>query len=712
VAQATLPANGNSAGKLAGATRFFVVVFGILAVLIGAGALFMLRRHRSGAASGLKPAPRDIILVTIDTLRADSLGYAGNPNVKTPFLDSLAARGIVFMNAHAHNVITLPSHVNILTGLYPFQHGVRENAGFKLDPKIPTVATLLKPLGYATAAFVGAFPLDARFGLNQGFDTYDDNYGKGQSTVDFIVPERRAEAVLEAATGWWASHEHQKRFMWVHLYDPHAPYEPPEPFLTEYRGKEYLGEIAYVDSQLAARLGPILQADPDALVIITGDHGEALGDHGELTHGLFAYESTLKIPLIVAGAGLAHRVENGYVRHVDIVPTILAATGAHQPANLRGAPLTAAIGSRDSYFESLSASLNRGWAPLTGIIHDSEKYIDLPIPELYDLPRDPRETNNLRAERRRDVEAARALLEPMKIEPGTRTVDADTVAKLRSLGYISGSGGGKKDFTEADDPKNLVPLDNKMHDAIDAFERHQPQRGLELAREVVTERPGMIAGREIYAFMLQENERVPEAIHELETIVADPGSNSDNFDSLALLYCETGHPDKAVALLQPRVEVQDPDPDLMNTYGVALLDMRRFADADRIFQNVLTIDPNNAPALQDLGISALRRDDRGRAMDYLNRALELNPRLPNALNTLGVAYADAGNFPAAVDYWNRAVAVDPRQYDALFNIALVETRAGHREEAKRALSQFIRTAPRDRYGPDIDKAMQALAALR
>ncbi|HEY2324366.1 MAG TPA: sulfatase-like hydrolase/transferase [Thermoanaerobaculia bacterium] len=678
-------------------------------VVIAVAAALLIGCHRKEAVSEMKAAPRDVILVTIDTLRADSLGFAGKTEVKTPFLDSLAARGIVFMNAHAHNVITLPSHVNILTGLYPFQHGVRENAGFTLDPKTPTVATLLKPLGYSTGAFVGAFPLDARFGLNQGFDEYDDNYGKGQSTVDFVVPERQAEAVLKAATAWWQSHDHQKRFMWVHLYDPHAPYDPPEPFHTEYRGNEYLGEIAYVDSQLAAQLGPILQADPDALVIVTGDHGEALGDHGELTHGLFAYESTLKIPLIVAGGGLAHRVENGYVRHVDIVPTILAATGAHPPPNLRGAPLTAAIGSRDSYFESLSASLNRGWAPLTGIIHNSEKYIDLPIPELYDLPHDPKETNNLRAERRRDVEAARALLVPMRVEPGTRTVDADTIAKLRSLGYISGSGGGKKTFTEADDPKNLVGLDNKLHEAIDAFERHQPQRALELARALVAERPDMIAGREIYAFMLQENEQVPEAIRQLETIVQDPNANVDNYDSLALLYCETGHPDKAITLLQPHASGKDPD--LLNAYGVAFLDMGRFADADRVFQNVLTIDPNNAPALQNLGISALRRDDRARAMDYLNRALTLNPRLPNALNTLGVAYADAGQFAEAVDYWNRAVAVDPRQYDALFNIALVETRAGHREEAKRALAQFIRTAPRARYGPDIDKATQALAAL-
>src|SRR6266849_528615 len=233
-------------------------------VAIAIGAFLFYRRQTSAPKSG--PA-RDIILITVDTTRADALGYAGNRRVHTPFLDALAARGIVFTNAHAHNVITLPSHVNILTGLYPYQHGVRENAGFKLDPKHLTVATLLRSGGgYATGAFVGAFPLDARFGLNQGFDKYDDNYGKGQASVDFIEQERSAMAVLDAATRWWNANEGRKRFMWVHLYDPHAPYSPPEPFLSSYRDNEYLGEVAYTDSALAKAMGPILAADPDALV--------------------------------------------------------------------------------------------------------------------------------------------------------------------------------------------------------------------------------------------------------------------------------------------------------------------------------------------------------------------------------------------------------------------------------------------------------------
>src|SRR5207237_2761998 len=256
-------------------------------------------------------------------------------------------------NAHAHNVITLPSHTNILTGLYPFQHGVRENSGFVLDAKHATIATMLHESGYATAAFIGAFPLDRCFGLARGFDLYDDNYGKGEASIDFVVQERRAAAVLDAATRWWRANEGKKRFAWIHLYDPHAPYAPPEPFASQYRDNEYLGEVAYVDSELQSQLAPLLAADPNALVIVTGDHGEALGDHGELTHGLFAYESTLKIPLLVWQQGLGPKVESEYVRHIDIVPTILEALGIPKRAPLLGESLRNVHGSRDSYFESL-----------------------------------------------------------------------------------------------------------------------------------------------------------------------------------------------------------------------------------------------------------------------------------------------------------------------------------------------------------------------
>ena len=658
------------------------------------------------------PPFRDIILITVDTMRADALGYSGNTGVKTPFFDGLAGRGIVFTNAHAHNVITLASHVNILTGLYPFQHGVHENAGFTLHPRYATIATRLHQAGYATGAFVGAFPLDSRFGLNQGFDKYDDNYGKGQASVDFMEQERSATAVLDAAMRWWNENAGHKRFMWVHLYDPHAPYAPPEPFLSSYRDHEYLGEIAYVDNALSKAAGPLLTADPDLLVLFTSDHGESLGEHGERTHGLFAYEATLKIPLVVAGRGLVHRVETEYVRHVDVVPTILDGAGMTVPKELPGQSLLGKVTPSDSYFESLSASLNRGWAPLTGIIHRGVKYIDLPLAELYDLPRDPHETRNLRDQRRRDVEAARTLLAPMRLASSAsqRTISGEEVARLRSLGYVTGSAGSLNHYTAADDPKSLVALDAKMHDAIDAFQRHDEPRALRLAREVVAQRPAMIAGREILAFMLQQNDLVGEAVEQLQIIVREPDATDDDRVQLALLYCETGQPRSAIDLLAARKATKNPD--FLNAYGVALSDDGRPDEAERQFQQVLALDPANAPALQNLGILGLRRGDTRAAQTYLIRALDLNPKLPLALNTLGVVYARANDFARALEAWNRAVAVDPRQYDALYNIGMVESQAGHAQEARQALARFVKTAPKSRYAADIAAARRTLASMR
>lgn len=679
------------------------------AVVIGIGvASFALWRWRT--RTHLSPA-RNIILITIDTTRADVLGYTGNTRIKTPFIDALAGRGITFTNAHAHNVVTLPSHVNILTGLYAYQHGVHDNAGFVLDPKHLTVATRLRQAGYATGAFVGAFPLDSRFGLNQGFDTYDDNYGKGEASVDFVEQERRASAVLDVATKWWHEREGHKRFLWVHLYDAHAPYQPPEPFLSEYRGREYLGEIAYVDDCLSKAIGPILAADPDTLIILTSDHGESLGEHGELTHGLFAYEATLKIPLIVARQGIAHRVEPAYVRHVDIVPTILDAAALPAAKELPGQSLLGAVTAHDSYFESLSASLNRGWAPLTGIIHGSVKYIDLPIAELYDLPRDPHETANVVEERRRDVETARDLLQRMQAElaASQRTISPEEVARFRSLGYVAGQAPPRSHYTAADDPKSLVGIDEKMHEAIDAFERHDPPRGLLLARELVAARPTMTTGREILAFMLQQNDLVGEAIDQLKIILHDPGASVADRVQLALLYCETGQAGAAVDLLAPLSTTKNPD--VLNAYGVALSDQGKGPQAREQFERVLKIDANNAPALQNLGILVLRQNDVGGAITYLNRALDLNPKLPLALNTLGVAYARVNDFSRAVDAWNRAIQSDPRQYDALLNIGIVEAKAGNAADARDALERFVRTAPRSSYGADIVEAQRTLAQL-
>jgi len=321
-----------------------------------------------------------VLLITIDTLRADALGCYGGP-ASTPALDRLAADGVRFEFAHAHAVTTLASHASILTGTYPFQHGIRDNSGYRLPGSVPTIATRLKHASqggaaYATAAFVGAFPLHARFGLNQGFDVYDDRFGETRAPDEFVMPERPASAVVPLAQEWiqraggpggagW--------FVWIHLFDPHAPYRPPPPFAERYASHPYYGEVAAVDAALAPLIDALRGSAAPTLVIVTGDHGEALGDHGEQSHGLFAYESTLRVPLIMAivGRAGAARSSSGEVstvpvRHIDLAPTILDALGQPAAADLPGRSLVAAAERRagapprPSYFEAMSAMLNRG----------------------------------------------------------------------------------------------------------------------------------------------------------------------------------------------------------------------------------------------------------------------------------------------------------------------------------------------------------------
>ena len=388
------------------ATRAIALIGAVAAaalVAIAAGAWWWLRPPKFV----LPPPNQDmnVLLVTIDTLRADMLSCYGGP-VPSPNLDALAAHGARFTIAHAHAVVTLVSHTTILTGLLPYEHGVRDNSGFRGPDGTVTAATRFKAAGFATGAFIGGFPLTKRFGLAPGFDVYDDQLPEDRGLAAFSIPERRAAVVVSRAVAW-IGRQAGKFFGWVHVFDPHAPYVPPPDFLARFPDHPYYGEIAYVDQALGAlfdRLGTLARP---TLVIVTADHGESLGEHGELTHGMFAYESTLHVPLIVAMV-TPHALQppprgvviDPPVTHLDLLPTMLDAVGLPHDPSLKGEPLRNVIRTgqtpvRSSYFEAMTFNLTRGWAPLRGVLVGRTKYIDLPIPELYDLRPDPTELTNL-----------------------------------------------------------------------------------------------------------------------------------------------------------------------------------------------------------------------------------------------------------------------------------------------------------------------------
>jgi arylsulfatase A-like enzyme len=678
---------------------------------------------RTPASPPAPPAPRanareaDVLLVTIDTLRADAVGFGGGFGAatrqpETPVLDRLAAAGRVYTDAHAHNVVTLPSHTNILTGRYPWQHGVRDNTGFTLPPSVPTLATLLKKAGYATGAFVAAYPLDAGFGLNQGFDVYDDRFPRGSRPEDFVMAERRGDQVVAPALAWWNAHRGRRRFLWVHLYDPHSAYDPPEPFRSRFRDNPYLGEVAAADSFLAPLLGPLLDGrEPPALVVVTGDHGEALGDHGELTHGLFAYEATLKVPLVLWGPGVEVGKDGRPARHVDIVPTVLGALGVEPPAGLPGRSLLAAPDPAETaYFEALTTSLNRGWAPLRGMLRERKKYIDLPLPELYDLRRDPREEVNLFATERRTARALAAALPVESVWPPAKgQVTAEQEARLRSLGYSTGTAGGKTSWTAADDPKNLVDLDRKLHQTVELYSRRRYEEAAALAREVLTARPDLAEAAEHLALALRQLERHGEAIAVLRDALARAPQRESLRRQLGMALAEAGHPAEAAEILQPLAGSGDAT--TLNALGVALSDAGRHGEALAVLQGVARQHPQDPKAFENLGIVALRLHRPAEARDALRRALALNPDLPIAWNTLGVALYQLEGPGPAIDAWQRSVRLDSRQYDALYNLGLVALEAGRSAQAREALGQFVVTAPPQRFAAEIQRARQLLAQM-
>src|SRR4051812_14250313 len=395
-------------------------------IVVAVGGWFVWRRTAPSAIAPGACRGCNVLLITIDTLRVDRVGaFGGRPGL-TPHLDRLASEGLRLTHAYNAAPLTLPSHASILTGVSPPVHGLRANGLFRLGPKLPTLATILKGVGYRTGAFVGAFVLDARFGLNRGFDIYDDRYGEKAPGDSAEGAERRGEDVVRPAAAWinqQANHQinqqsgitNQQWFAWVHLYDPHEPYRAPEPYASQH--DPYDAEVAYADAMVGRLLDELRAAGQleRTLVIVAADHGESLGEHGERTHGVFVYDATMRVPWIISGSGFGIRgsrgaVDDRLVRLIDLAPTVLDLVGVSAPQEFEGrSVLPSSAGRADeapAYVEAMDANLTRNWAPLTGIATHDYKLIDVPDAELYDLRADPKETVNLFA---RDAELARTL---------------------------------------------------------------------------------------------------------------------------------------------------------------------------------------------------------------------------------------------------------------------------------------------------------------
>jgi len=419
---------------------------------------------RRGALAG-----RNLLIVTIDTTRPDRLGFYGNADIATPNLDRLAARSAVFTRALAVTPITLPSHASILTGRYPHHHGVRTNGLPPLEPDETTLAELLSEHGYETAAFVSSFILERQFGLAQGFTRYDDETHDEAAVMGYS--ERRADRTTGRALEWLRGSHERPFFLWVHYYDPHAVYFPPEPF-EETSANSYDGELAFIDQQVGRLLdGVTASSDQDALVIVTSDHGESFGEHGEQSHGFLVHEAALKIPLIVTTTGglpAPARIDE-LVSQVDLMPTVLSLLGLPVPGGLDGVDLTEPRESpRVVVAEAHYGEAIYGWARLAAIYQGNFKYVDGPSPEFYDLANDPAEQHNLFSERGEEADSLRQHLMEVRgqaadtLRSSPLELDKESIERLESLGYVApgprARGGGRA----GPDPTRMVATLTEM----------------------------------------------------------------------------------------------------------------------------------------------------------------------------------------------------------------------------------------------------------
>jgi choline-sulfatase len=675
---------------------------------------------RSGALAG-----SNVLLVTVDTLRADRVGsYSGGP--LTPALDRLAARGIRFTQAHAHAPMTLPAHTSILTGLVPPTHGVRNNGSTSLATDIPTLASLMHDRGYRTGAFIGAFVLDARFGLSRGFDTYDDKVGSDTGPITFAFAERTADRVTRLAGDWIlgmvsdagkasppgqaSTVSHQPWFAWVHLFDPHAPYRAQE----QRAANPYDNEVAFTDAQLGAlfdRLRGAGQLDR-TLIVVVADHGESLGDHGEATHGLFAYEATIRIPLIIAGPSIRPAVSDAATGQSDLLPTTLDLVGVPPPAHVDGASLVPAIrgepfADRAIYFEALDASLTRNWAPLTGVVWNGWKYIDLPDAELYDLRSDPGEMQNrLRDDPARADRSRRRLTEWHPLAAGrapAAPLDPDAAARLRALGYTAGRSqpSARPGYTSADDPKHLLDLDRRYERALTLTGERNYGEAAALLQSVVADRPDFtVAYLNLASVFIAGGD--PRRAAALIEDAARHGVTSPELQGrLGAAYLAAGDGGRAATTVEPIARPDVPGGlEAMNTLAVALTGQGQHDRARRLLTEVLTHSPRSATTWSNMGLLELGAHRPADAARAFEQAVAADSRLGQAWEGLGAARARTDP-SGAIEAWQHAAALEPRNYDVLFNLAVLLREQGRAAEARPHLERFVREAPPERYARDI-----------
>lgn len=635
----------------------------------------------------------NVLLITLDTFRSDRLGSL------TPNLTRLAGESVIFRNASSVVPLTLPSHATILSGLLPPHHGVRNNGSGAFPADRPTLATIFSANGYRTAAFTGAFVVDHKFGLNRGFELYDDEIPRDPTLGDHLEAERRGDVVVDRALQWLARDDERPFFAWVHLYDAHFPYVPPEPFRTRYAATPYDGEIAFVDEQVQRLLGFLddRRARDRTIIVVAGDHGEALGEHGELTHGLLLYEPTLRVPLVISAPGaLKPAVITTPVSLADIAPTIAGLAHVAFNAATDGRDLSAALRdhreppAKDLYAETEYPTLY-GWSALAAMRRGTQKYISSPNPELYDLAKDPNERRNVLSDERRVMRALDAELKTLRSEATTvhsSQPDAETMAKLASLGYVGGTAAPRPEGLRAD-PKLMAPLFRKFEEATWATTAKRLDEAAAMLEDVVQRDPQNPVFRAALAKVERQRGHPRRAIELYRDAIAFAPNDPQGWYNLASAFQESGDMKRAGEAAREALRRDAKNPDAHNVLGITYLHDGDPARALAEFQSAIAIDPRNARAYNNLGNVARAMHRETDAEQAFRRALALAPDYPDALNGLGALEIDRNHHREALTYFDRALQIAPQYLEARLNRAVALQLAGDTRAAIAEYRKFL-----------------------
>ncbi|MDH3812886.1 MAG: sulfatase-like hydrolase/transferase [Acidobacteriota bacterium] len=636
----------------------------------------------------------NLLLITLDTVRADYLSCNGSKKAQTPHLDRLARAGVNFTRARTSVPLTLPAHASIMTGNYPPVHGVRDNGSYRLPQEQLTLAEVLDGHGYETAAFIGAFVLDRDFGLAQGFDVYDEGVWGSASVLEDLIAERSADAVRDAFSSWLEGRAGEGPFFaWIHLYDPHAPYVPPQPFRKRYAENPYVGEIAYTDA-VVGKIVEDLESEKllgSTLIAVVGDHGESLGEHGEQTHSLLIYNSTIHVPMLLSSPGLipSGKTVDHLSRTIDLAPTILDYLGISQTIG-QGKSLRPLVegGSPDeeilAYSESLYPSLNLGWSELRGLEAGDYRFILAPRSELYDLTKDPGEREN-----RTDSNPSMAdrleqklatLMESMgpSVGQARQTVDPQAEEMLRSLGYISTSQFPPQNGPSVVDPKDKIELWTKIESGLALFSQGDDAAALDVFKKA-----------------LAEDNDIPIL-----------------YDHIGWSYIRLNQYDRAERVYRQAIEQGFDSAELRANLGLIYYRWREYAKAEQELGAALKLEENNIPAHYRLADVYRSTKKYPNAVTHYRRVLEIDPGYVWALNGLGMALAMERKNEEALTAFREAVRIAPEMAAGYLNLAIHLERMQRFPEALEAYQKFLDLSSEDEFARQRELAASAITRLQ